>query len=191
MNDATRADVRELVSRIRPFDEIEAGHRADTLGWIDSGAGLRRTAKPATPPKHLVAYTVVVDPAIDHVLLVDHRLAGLWLPTGGHVEIGEHPTVCAYRELAEELGVNPVTHPAAGDDPLFVTVTMTVGSTAGHADVSLWYAFTADSDTPLTPDPHEFANVRWWPITDVRHGPHTRFDPHLPRFLAKLTQRRP
>ncbi|HET6833936.1 MAG TPA: hypothetical protein VFH30_08700 [Acidimicrobiales bacterium] len=54
-----------------------------------SGAPIWRTAKPATPPKHLVAYFVLVDSAAHSCLLVDHRLADLWLPTGGHVEPGE------------------------------------------------------------------------------------------------------
>lgn len=193
MNDATtmRRQVRDVIQQIRPFDETEAGHRAGSLAWIDGGAPIWRTAKPATPPKHLVSYTVVANPALDHVLLVDHRLAGLWLPAGGHVEPGEHPTDCARREVVEELGIDPVPHPAAGRQPVLVTVTTTVGATAGHDDVSLWYAFTADIGDPLSPDRDEFVDIRWWPVTEVRHSPGTRFDPHLPRFLAKLVAPHP
>ena len=38
----------------------------------------------ATPPKHLVSSFALVDH--DHIILVDHKYAERWLPTGGHVE---------------------------------------------------------------------------------------------------------
>ena len=140
------------------------------------------------PPEHLVAYAVVVDPAQSAALLVDHRLAKRWLPSGGHVEQGEHPAASAHRELTEELGLTPTPHPAANGEPVLITRTKTAGLTAGHIDVSLWYAFVASVEDELRPDPDEFAAVRWWPINDVVNGPTIRFDPHLPRFLAKLDQ---
>ncbi|HVZ38305.1 MAG TPA: hypothetical protein VHI13_03440 [Candidatus Kapabacteria bacterium] len=76
-----RARILEEVASIQPLDHIEREHIADALAWIASGAELCRIEKPAVPPKHLVAYVVVVDG--DHVLLADHRNAGLWLPMGG------------------------------------------------------------------------------------------------------------
>ena len=180
-----RALVRGLVARLDPLDEREAQDRAAALAWVDSGAPLCRTAKPATPPTHLVSYAVAVDRAAGAVLLVDHRLSGLWLPTGGHVDPGEHPTATAGRELVEELGVDPV--PLAGvPAPLMVSVTTTIGATAGHVDVSLWYGFAVATAARLAPDPREFAGARWWPCADVAHGPSTRFGPGVPRFLAKL-----
>ncbi len=39
------------------------------------------------------------------LLLVDHKKAGLWLPSGGHVEIDEHPQTTVQREVREELGI--------------------------------------------------------------------------------------
>jgi hypothetical protein len=72
----TRAAIRREVASILPFDEQEENHRADALAWIDSGAPLFRTAKPAMPPKHLVSYFVIVDGR--EILLVDHKNAQLW-----------------------------------------------------------------------------------------------------------------
>jgi 8-oxo-dGTP pyrophosphatase MutT (NUDIX family) len=181
-----RAATRALVEAIEPSDDLETDHQRRVLAWIDSGAPLWRTLEPATPPMHLVSYAVLIDPVTDQVLLVDHRLAGRWLPTGGHIEPGEHPATAARRELAEELGIQPDPHPTCGDRPVLVTVTTTVGSNAGHDDVSLWFAFAARADTAIHADPREFADARWWPIRHVAHSPGTRFDPHLPRFLAKL-----
>ncbi|HMI92334.1 MAG TPA: NUDIX domain-containing protein [Polyangiales bacterium] len=95
--------IRSELAAIEPFDVLEHDHLADALAWVDSGAEIFRTAKPATPPKHLVSYFVVVD--ADWILLVDHKNARLWLPTGGHVEMNEHPRATVVRELEEELGL--------------------------------------------------------------------------------------
>jgi ADP-ribose pyrophosphatase YjhB (NUDIX family) len=171
--------IRGEVASIRPFDSLEETHRADALAWIDSGAPLFRTAKPATPPKHLVAYFAVVDR--DNILLVDHRSAQLWLPPGGHVEPGEHPRATVVRELFEELKVVAGHEIAA---PLMITCTTTVGLTAGHVDVSLWYVVAVDRSHIIQFDEQEFAAVKWFSYSDV---PLHRSDPHLARFLAKLT----
>ena len=173
-----RAAIRSETVSILPFDELERRHIAGALDWIDSGAPLCRTAKPATPPKHLVSYFAVVDE--DSILLVDHKSAQLWLPPGGHVEPGEHPRETVVRELFEELKVVPKYEI---DPPLMVTCTTTVGLAAGHVDVSLWYVVVADKNQDIQFDDQEFAGVRWFEFSDV---PLHRSDPHLGRFLAKL-----
>jgi 8-oxo-dGTP pyrophosphatase MutT (NUDIX family) len=156
------------------------------LAWIDRGDPLWRTAKPATPPEHLVSYAVVLDPDARAILLADHRLAGRWLPTGGHVDPGEHPADAAARELVEELGIEP--RPLTDRRPVLLTRTSVtnVGESSSHMDVSLWFAFRAPTTVDLRPDPDEFASVRWWSVDEVVHGPGTRFEAHLPRFLAKV-----
>jgi 8-oxo-dGTP diphosphatase len=173
-----RSAIRDEVVSIVPFDALERAHRADALAWIDSGEELCRLQKPATPPKHLVSYFVLLDH--DHVLLVDHRNAGLWLPNGGHVEPGEHPRATVARELVEELGLELSEEPEA---PMMLTISETVGATAGHIDVSLWYAIAADRRLALEFDAGEFHSVQWFHFEDA---PLSRSDPHLSRFLGKL-----
>ncbi|MBT9457192.1 MAG: NUDIX hydrolase [Burkholderiaceae bacterium] len=173
-----RQQIRDEIEAIIALDDVEAAHRADALAWVDSGAAMCRTVKPATPPKHLVSYFAVVDG--QGLLLVDHRNARLWLPTGGHVEPGEHPRRTVVRELLEELGF------AAAHEigpPLMITCTTTVGLTAGHTDVSLWYVVRTERAQPIRYDEGEFKSVRWFDFDAV---PHARSDPHLRRFLEKL-----
>jgi 8-oxo-dGTP diphosphatase len=155
-----RAEIRTLVDEITPLDSVEADHRLDALRWHDSAAEIFRTATPATPPKHLVAYCVLVDTAAQEVLLIDHRDTKRWLPTGGHVEIDEHPRDTARREMFEELHVAPEFHPALGAKPLTVTVTRTQGHSVPHTDVSLWFVFEGLSGAVLAPDATEFAGAR-------------------------------
>jgi len=173
-----RSAIRAEVASIEPFDAIERAHRDHALAWIDSGAALCRIQKPATPPKHLVSYFVLVDR--DHVLLVDHKNAQLWLPSGGHVEQDEHPRATVVRELREELGLELHDAPEA---PLMLTTSETVGITAGHTDVCLWYVINADRQLELAFDPQEFHCVQWFSFDEA---PFSRSDPHLQRFLAKL-----
>ena len=175
-----RSAIRAEVLTIAPFDALEQAHRDDALAWIDSGVELCRLQKPATPPKHLVSYFAVVDN--EHVLLVEHKNAGLWLPNGGHVEPGEHPRATVVRELQEELGVSLIVPPQA---PLMLTCTVTVGATAGHTDVSLWYVIEGDRRRPLQFDVEEFHSVRWFHRDDI---PFANSDPNLRRFLSKLVQ---
>ena len=173
-----RAEIREEVELIQPLDELERESKLDVLAWIDSGAELCRLEKPATPPKHLISYFAVVDD--DHLLLVDHINAELWLPTGGHVDPGEHPRDTALREAEEELSIEGEF---LKEGPIFVTVTETVGKTAGHTDVSLWYVLRGDRKANLDFDDSEFHEIRWFHKNDV---PLDRTDKHMSRFLQKL-----
>jgi 8-oxo-dGTP diphosphatase len=173
-----RKVVRSELESIEPLDALELQHRDYALAWVDSGAPLCRTAKPATPPQHLVSYFAVVDG--DSMLLVDHRNAQLWLPPGGHVEPDEHPRDTVLREIQEELGFVPAHAIGA---PLMVTCTTTVGLTSGHTDVSLWYVVQSSKSAPMTYDPQEFIAIGWF---DFAAAPLARSDPHLARFIRKL-----
>lgn len=164
---------------IRPLGRAELAQWQDARDWVASGAPLHRIAKPATPPKHLVSYFPVIDG--EHILLVDHINAQRWLPPGGHVEAGEDPRTTVVRELKEELGFETIE--ADLPAPLMVTVTQTVGLTAGHVDVSLWYPVPRSRDEAITIDASEFNGVRWFHFDEV---PLERSDPHLGHFIAKL-----
>ena len=173
-----RAAIRSELEAISPLDALERQHLEEALAWVDSGAPLCRTAKPATPPQHLVSYFAVVDG--ESILLVDHKNAQMWLPPGGHVEEGEHPRDTVLREVREELGFAPSHEIAA---PLMVTCTTTAGLTAGHTDVSLWYVVNATRDEGLSFDAQEFNGVSWFEFSEA---PLERSDPYLERFIRKL-----
>jgi len=185
MSADAHAAIRALVAQIEPADELEAEHRAEALAWIDSTRDLfRRVSSPVDPRMHLVSYFLLVDPD-GPVLLGDHLKSGLWLPSGGHVEPGEHPVETVRRECVEELAVEAV-FARGGEQPLFVTVTETVNSSDPHRDVSLWFLLESSRDEPLTPDPGEYRSVRWWAPEEVATADPALFDPHLPRLLSKL-----
>jgi 8-oxo-dGTP pyrophosphatase MutT (NUDIX family) len=177
--------VAELVRGLAPWDDVEREHLATAGAWIASGALLYRTGKPDIPRTHLVSYFVVLDEERGQLLLVDHRTAGLWLPTGGHVEVDEHPWHTVMREAREELNMAAEPSALAGDRPFFLTVTRTRGP-GQHTDVSLWYLLRADATTDISYDGAEFAAIRWLSPRQILAEPADTLDPHLHRFTEKL-----
>ncbi|WP_405933117.1 NUDIX hydrolase [Streptomyces sp. NBC_00827] len=183
----SHAELRGLLEDIEPWDDLERTHLQTAGEWIASGAPLYRTRKPDVPATHLVAYFVVLDERRRRMLLVAHRKAGLWLPTGGHVEPGEHPWTTVVRECAEELRIPAVAAAVTGEQPLFLTVTRTRGP-GEHADVSFWYVLDADADSVAWYDEEEFTAIRWLTPDEVLAEPPATLDPHLHRFTRKLAR---
>ncbi|NTW13777.1 MAG: NUDIX domain-containing protein [Candidatus Moranbacteria bacterium] len=182
MNDI-RETIAKIICDIVPVDEIERNHRKDALEWIASGAEIFRVAKPDIPPKHLISYFAVVDVKRSSLLLVDHIKAELWLPAGGHVEPGEHPGTTVERESMEELGLESNF---IFDVPCLITQMTTVGKTAGHTDVSLWYVIKGNANDPIEYEKREFNGVRWFSFDEILDSDIAPFDPHMHRFVSKL-----
>lgn len=179
-SDNARRVVEQTVADITSFDDLEKEHIEDTLAWIRNGAPIFRVAKPDIPKKHLVSYFVLLDRRAKKILLVDHKKALLWLPAGGHVEFNEDPMDTVRRECMEELGID------AGfvfDKPIFLTSTVTVGLTAGHTDITLWYLLKGNHAQAYQFDPNEFNVIRWFGFDEI---PYERADPHMRRFVEKL-----
>jgi 8-oxo-dGTP pyrophosphatase MutT (NUDIX family) len=181
----SRGRLSDLLQRIRPWDDLEQSHISTAQAWIASGAPLYRTVKPATPPMHLVSYFVVLDEGRGQVMLVEHRKAGLLLPTGGHVEPGESPWETVQRECQEELDITAVPSTVIGEQPLFLTVTDTRGP-GQHTDVSLWHLIRSTAETITWFSEEEFSSTKWLSLAQVLAEPIETLDPHLHRFTAKL-----
>ncbi len=176
----TVENISKVIKSITPIDRIEEDHVQNTLEWIESTSSIFRIQKPDVPNRHLVSYFVMFDEKAQKILLVDHKKAQLWLPTGGHVDVDENPKEAARRECFEELEVEAEFW---SEDPIFVTVTVTVGLTAGHTDVSLWYVLKGDSNAEYKFDKGEFNSIKWFSLDEI---PYKKSDPHMKRFVSKL-----
>ncbi|MFA5925867.1 MAG: NUDIX domain-containing protein [Parcubacteria group bacterium] len=185
-----RKKITGLIGRVDPFDQIESGHISDALDWISSGAEIFKIKSPDVPPKHLVSFSVLVDPKENEILLLNHRKALLLLPSGGHLEKNELPFDTAKRELVEELGVEPKPMFDNPDVPAFVSQIETVGLTAGHTDVDLWYVFEGDSKKKINDKSEEFvrefSGYRWLSFDSILSMPINNFDVNMHRFVKKL-----
>lgn len=180
-----RTQLTNLLEGIRPWDEQERTHLAEAAEWIASGAPLYRVQKPDVPAVHLVSYFVVLDEAHEELLLVAHRKAGLWLPSGGHVEPMEDPWDTVLRECREELHTEAVPSTVSGRGPFFLTVTQTHGR-GQHTDVSLWYVLQSDVSSITSFDEGEFEAIKWLSLQQILAEPGDTLDPHMHRFTLKL-----
>ncbi|MEU5865336.1 NUDIX domain-containing protein [Nonomuraea sp. NPDC047529] len=180
-----RTRLTELLEGIVPWDEQERAHLTTAVEWIASGAPLYRLRKPDVPPMHLVSYFVALDEARAELLLVAHRKAGLWLPSGGHVEPMEDPWDTVLRECREELHTEAVPSAVSGNRPFFLTVTRT-RRYEQHTDVSLWYVLRSAAGAVTSFDEGEFEAIKWLPLRQVLAEPGDTLDPHMHRFTGKL-----
>lgn len=180
-----KATIYDEVTQITPYDDVESAHIADIQQWIKSNAPLFRISKPDNPPKHLVAYFVLVDPDSRSILLVDHIKAQKWLPTGGHAMNNEDLVDTVIREADEELNLQAIFLKNQRH-PFFATVTITGGLTPGHTDVSLWYLLHGHRHDFVQYDKSEFTDVEWFTFDEILESDPVIFDPHLQRFTRKL-----
>ena len=154
-----------MLHAYQPFDRHQEALRLAYLAFLwQHSDGLWK----AGPPEHLTASCLVLDQALDRVLLTHHRRARMWFQFGGHLEpVDQSVRAAAEREATEESGVTglrltPVPvhldrHVLVGD----------FGRCREHLD--LRYAATA----PAGAEPRasaESLDVRWWPVDGLPEG---------------------
>ncbi|MFI2118719.1 NUDIX domain-containing protein [Streptomyces rubiginosohelvolus] len=126
----------------------------------------------------------MLDEACNALLLVAHRKAGLWLPSGGQVEPMEAPWSTSRRECREELWTEAEPCSITSDRPLFLTVTRTRGQ-GQHTDVSLCHVLRAEAGQ-VTSFEAEFDAIKWPSLDRVLAAPRDTLDRHMHRFTRKL-----
>lgn len=185
-----KQEIIDLIDKIIPFDDVEKEHQKDTLDWLKSGVEIFRIAKPATPLKHLVCYTVLYDAKEKKILLLEHKNAGILLPSGGHVDKNELLYETVKRELQEELGMEADFFQENWKIPFFIHQVKTIGKTAGHIDVNSWYILKGDSQKPLNSKAaefkKEFGNYKWYTLDEILEMPIEKLDVSMHRFTRKL-----
>jgi 8-oxo-dGTP diphosphatase len=185
-----RKKVSDLIDQVKPFDQIEQEQITDALAWIERGEEIFKIKSPDVPPKHLVSYSVLIDSKEKKILLLNHKKALLLLPSGGHVDKDEMPLETAKRELIEELGIDPKPLLENYGIPFFLSQITTVGLTAGHVDVDLWYLFEGDSTKSVNDNSEEFnrefSGYKWLSFEEILSTPIGNFDVNMHRFVEKL-----
>ncbi|MEO7449335.1 MAG: NUDIX domain-containing protein [Humibacillus sp.] len=144
--------------------DLLAHLRGDPLAVAKSG-----------PPAHLTASVIVLDAALESVLLTHHRRARAWFQLGGHLEPGDDTLLAAAtREAVEESGIPTLRllpeivqldrHVLAGD----------FGTCREHLDVR--YAAVAAPDTTATTS-EESLELRWWPCDALPEQTRAELEP--------------
>jgi 8-oxo-dGTP pyrophosphatase MutT (NUDIX family) len=170
---SARAALRAQIDRIDPVNQREADSIAATLerlDWPDDPFAEHLN------PHHLTASAFVVSSR--GVVLHRHRLLGIWVQPGGHVDVGESPESAAQRETLEETGLH-ATHL----EPAELFHVDRHPGPKGHIHYDLRYVLIAPPTDP-SPPPSESPEVYWFEIEAALE----RCEPALVPVLAKLAR---
>jgi 8-oxo-dGTP pyrophosphatase MutT (NUDIX family) len=172
------AALRSRIERIDPVDQRECDSIAATLERLDAlDDPFSRMAL-----GHVTASAFVVSSR--GVILHRHRLLGIWIQPGGHVDAGESPEEAALRETLEETGLR-----ARHFDPVeLFHVDVHVGPKGhrgpiDHLHYDLRYALHAPPLDP-TPPEGESPEVDWFDFDTAQ----LRCEPALAPVIAKLAR---
>lgn len=136
-------------------------------------------------PSHFTASGVVVHDG--HILLVNHRRIGAWVPPGGHVEGNELPEETVVREILEETGlevevISDIMPATASPDafflsrPLFVQAVIAVEKGEQFYHIDLAYLCRPKENgfgsglPPLRHNP-EVKESRWIRLSEINSVP--------------------
>ncbi|GAA1387917.1 NUDIX hydrolase [Catellatospora chokoriensis] len=138
--------------------------------------------------RHLTVSAIILRD--EHVLLIEHRKSGLFLPPGGHLNDHELPTDAIHREVMEEVGLTveilakkQFSHPAVAtlEPPFTILVIDNVADpTVGpHTHIDLVYVCRPTS-SHVTLNPNEVDGYHWVALADVADLP---TPPELPSLI--------
>jgi 8-oxo-dGTP pyrophosphatase MutT (NUDIX family)/ribosomal protein S18 acetylase RimI-like enzyme len=150
-------DVRTTVAGRVPVDEREARSIERILLELDR---LDRPFDEDADPVHVTGSAIIVGPR--GTLMLRHRLLGIWVQPGGHIDAGEQPWEGAAREAFEETGLH-LRHPA--DGPRLVHVDVHTGG-RGHTHLDLRYLLLGGAADPAPP-PGESQEIGWYDWVDA------------------------
>jgi ADP-ribose pyrophosphatase YjhB (NUDIX family) len=128
------------------------------------------------------------------VLLVDHKQLGKWLPIGGHIEPGEDPEQAAYRETAEESGleIELIGEKPPGEFPgtklLVAPAYLDVHDISGeHRHLGMIY-FARSRSAGVRLAAEEHSDIRWFAAEELRQSKQNI--PGVVRFYGQEAIRR-
>ena len=166
-------ELRAQISALTPVDERERLSIAQTLERLTwPGDPLDEHAN----DHHVTSSAFVVSSR--GVILHEHKLLGIWVQPGGHVDAGETPEVACVRETFEETGLV-----ARHREPASIFHVDVHPGPNGHTHYDVRYVLLSDPVDPSPPE-GESPEVYWFDYPAAL----ARCEPGLRSALRKLDE---
>lgn len=177
-----------LIQQYHPTSPKEESDQKKILSLLDSCSTSALTRDNLS--FHFTASAFVMNPKLDHVLMVYHQIYQSWSWPGGHADGNPNLESVARKEVWEETGLGELTLLFPGPVSLDL---LSVGMhrkkerlIASHQHISVAYAFTADDTYSLSANLEETKGVRWIPLT---HLSQFCSEPHMLPIYLKIIRK--
>lgn len=165
------------IGTIQPLDAQEAEDITTTLEWLKTAQFVN---KPKNMDCHLGVLFMLLSPDRRQTFLVNHKKAQLWIPPGGHVDVGLTLEEAVELEMIEELNESPRF---INTKPFFLTRTLTTGLNSGHIDVTSWFLLEGNPHSQYKLQAKEAIEGSWFDLNNIGHEPSKAY---LARAIRKI-----
>lgn len=120
---------------------------------------------------HMTSSGVILNPEMDKMLMIHHKIYDTWAWTGGHADGEDDPLAVAVREAKEETGlekIHPISKAPASIEVLPVMGHQKKGRyVSTHLHFNASYILIADEAEALAVNEEETNGVKWVPIAEI------------------------
>ena len=180
-------DLREQINAYEPVNEVERKHKEEILRQWDY---LGDVIFERPDEGHFTASSVILNPAMDKMLMVHHNIYKSFGWTGGHADGAQDLLWKAMDEAREETGVleiRPLSSEVLSIDILPVEAHIKHGKeVASHWHYNITYGFIAPEKQTLTIKPDENSAVCWVALDKVSE---MCTEPHMKPIYEKIIER--
>ncbi|BES63864.1 NUDIX hydrolase [Gottschalkiaceae bacterium SANA] len=159
----------EIIERYQTKSEQEEQDRFLMLEQMDLTGNKILTRE--NEAAHMTSSAVILNPALDKMLMIHHKIYDTWTWTGGHADGEDNPLGTAIREAREETGIEKMM--PLSKDPISIEVLPVFGHQKKGAYVSTHLHFNtsfvliAEETELLVLNEEETNGVQWVPVVKI------------------------
>ncbi len=179
---------KQAIQSFKPSNDQEANDKHIILAYIEAfpGNALTRDNQIA----HLTSSGLILNPAMDKVLMIHHNIYKTWAWTGGHADGDTDMLEVAIKEAKEETGalkIVPLTTEMLSIDIVPVYGHMKNGKyVSSHLHLNTSYVLIADENENLTINTEETSDVSWVAVEKLSAYSN---EPYFIEIYLKLIQK--
>ena len=159
----------QAISAYEPNNEQEASDQALILKFANDYGQTLLTRENGIA--HMTASSIILNEAMDQMLMIHHNIYNTWTWTGGHTDGDEDLYAVALKEAREETGLKnlrPLTKDIASVDILPVWGHIKRGKyVSAHLHLNAAFVFVADPMDMLILNEQETSGLMWVPLEEV------------------------